>query len=178
MKKLLKIKKSNMFALGIMCSLAVALLLAGSACSPNSDASNTSKDYEGNSNQTAIAGEYETIGDNPDMLADGTSGTSVHEGAGDETLQQDRVSGGANTGGVASQNLPELESDILNPQDTSNPAPDLLELGTPKQIPHVLEGRKDCATCHGDAKSEKPLPRDHVKAQISADLCLTCHTSN
>lgn len=175
MNRLLKRKKKSLLTLAATLALIVILALVAVACATDANTSSESKPPEGNPYQTSVLGEFETIGEDPDMLADGTSGTSVHEGAGDETLQQDRVSGGANTGGVASQNLPDLKSDLIKPQSDKNPAPDLLKMGTPPAILHGFEGRDDCTSCHGDAASEKPLPRDHVKAQITNDLCLTCH---
>lgn len=117
MKALCKQRKEALTAL--VASLLATLLLAATltACTPQ-EADNANADgYNGNPNVAVIEGESETIGDDPDMLADGTSGTSVHEGAGDETLQQDRVSGGANTGGTQSQNLDPLTDPLIEPKD-------------------------------------------------------------
>lgn len=169
-------KSWNKLLASVVITVAIAVLGVVTACSPSADNS-TSSDYSPNPNVSVVMGEYETIGEDPDMLADGTSGTSIHEGAGDETLQQDRVSGGANTGGVASENLDPLEDSLILPQSFENPAPQLTEVGYPQYIPHELEGRDDCASCHEASQSERPMPSDHVKAGISSNLCLECHKS-
>jgi ABC-type oligopeptide transport system substrate-binding subunit len=99
--------------LALMCLLFVLV-----ACAPN--ASTESENNWENPNVSVVYGEFETIGEDPDMLTDGTSGTSVSEEAGDGALQQDRVSGGANKGGVVSKNLDPLENPLTEPQKEFN----------------------------------------------------------
>lgn len=43
---------------------------------------------------------------------------------------------------------------------------------TPTIIPHDLEGRAACDTCHGPA-GRRPFPRDHIGRPTAA--CLSCH---
>lgn len=42
----------------------------------------------------------------------------------------------------------------------------------PLAIPHTLEGRDDCVSCHGEGKF-KPFPADH--AGRTSELCRACH---
>lgn len=46
--------------------------------------------------------------------------------------------------------------------------------GAPNVIPHALEGRAACSTCHGIAGSN-PYPKDHVGRPDSG--CLQCHAT-
>ncbi len=41
-------------------------------------------------------------------------------------------------------------------------------------IPHALEGRKDCITCHGQ-NGVKPYPEWHAKRDSGNDDCSHCH---
>jgi len=154
--------------------VAFALVVILAACSSD-DGENAPANDNAASKSTIVDGEFETIGDDPDMLADGTSGMAIHEEAGDEALQQDRVSGGANTGGVASQNLDPLTDPLIEPQEMNGSYPSASLVGHPAAIPHELEGRDDCSSCHGDNASTQPVPKDHIKAGITNELCLECH---
>lgn len=44
--------------------------------------------------------------------------------------------------------------------------------GVPLTIPHTLEGRSMCLSCHGKGEW-KPVPEDHAKR--TNEQCLTCH---
>lgn len=46
------------------------------------------------------------------------------------------------------------------------------EAETPPAIPHTLQGRENCLTCHGE-NGIKPFPADHVGR--SNGICTTCH---
>lgn len=150
------------------------LCLALASCATSDDQGNTTQDASTSIQGKANLGEYESIGDDPDMLADGTSGTAFQKG-GEEEHQQDRISGGANTGGVQSENLEPIGTGAIEPQTSDNPAPVLNEIGTPPPPSHTLEGRDDCASCHAAAASERPMPSDHVASGITSDLCGYCH---
>ena len=56
------------------------------------------------------------------------------------------------------------------PTATARPA----QPGAPSLIPHPLEGRSQCSTCHGIA-GLKPYPRDHIGRPDSG--CLQCHVT-
>lgn len=170
-KSILKKWRITIVTVVAMALVLTVTLMAASCSSPESSSSDDSE--KSSQPENVVIGEFETITE-PDMLADGTSGTAFQKG-GDEELQQDRVTGGANTGGVASENLDPLDGDLTGPSEHSNPLPDLLEIGYPSLIPHELDGRDDCASCHAAASSEKPMPEDHVKANMGSNLCQTCH---
>jgi len=105
------IRKMLLTSLGVLL-LSVSLLVG--ACSPQ-QGDQASDGYTPNPNVSVIQGESDTVTD-PDMLADGNSGTAI-VGNDEEVLQQDRISGGANTGGVSSQNLDPLTSQLIEPTD-------------------------------------------------------------
>lgn len=163
---------------GLCLIAAIALACFGltlASCASQSGQSDEGQSISSTQGKTNL-GEYETIGEDPDMLADGTSGTAFQKG-GEEEHQQDRISGGANTGGVQSENLDPIGTGAIDPQSSENPAPVLTEIGTPPAIPHTLDGRDDCASCHAAASSERPMPSDHVTSGITSDLCGYCHKS-
>lgn len=43
-------------------------------------------------------------------------------------------------------------------------------------IPHELDGRADCTSCHG-TDGVKPFPKFHEKEGFTNDTCLDCHAS-
>lgn len=46
--------------------------------------------------------------------------------------------------------------------------------GCAPAIPHVLEGRKDCVSCHAQ-NGVKPYPKWHFKKQFDNGKCADCH---
>ncbi len=41
-------------------------------------------------------------------------------------------------------------------------------------VPHSIQGRSDCLSCHGQ-NGVKPYPAWHAERALSADVCSTCH---
>lgn len=41
-------------------------------------------------------------------------------------------------------------------------------------IPHSIDGRDDCISCHGQNKV-KPFPQWHAKRNLGNDNCKNCH---
>ncbi|MDR1014625.1 MAG: hypothetical protein LBL86_06565 [Coriobacteriales bacterium] len=96
--------------------LACALLLG--ACSPKQPAAKATE-HESNPNVTVIQGELPTI-TGPDMSAEGGGGAGI-EGSEEEALQQDRISGGSNSGAAVSQNLEPLTDPLIEPREVREP---------------------------------------------------------
>jgi hypothetical protein len=96
-----------------LCIALLATTLFFAACSPQQGGT-ASDEYTPNPNATITQGESDTI-TAPDMLADGNSGVAI-SGNDEEELQQDRISGGANTGGVNSKHLDPLTNTLTQPK--------------------------------------------------------------
>ncbi len=41
-------------------------------------------------------------------------------------------------------------------------------------VPHLIQGRSDCLSCHGQ-NGVKPYPAWHAERALSTDVCTTCH---
>ncbi len=41
-------------------------------------------------------------------------------------------------------------------------------------VPHSLEGRSDCLSCHGQ-NGVKPYPEWHAERGLGNDVCVKCH---
>jgi sulfur oxidation c-type cytochrome SoxX len=60
------------------------------------------------------------------------------------------------------------------PPTSETPEPDV-EVGTAPAVPHSLENREDCLTCHATG-AFKPYPENHVGRGV--ENCLSCHQTD
>lgn len=156
MSRLMKSRRA-LLAVGILFGFAMLVLVSG--CGKAAETSAPA------SNDTVVLGESTmTVGSDPYMLADGTSGSAV-SGSEEDQAQQDRVSGGANAGSVTS--VDKMGAGITAPpsDEASAPADSLLLLNSGKapDLPSITQ------------ETMKSMPRSHVNAGLTIDLCKTCH---
>jgi hypothetical protein len=101
----------------LLAALALICALALGACSPQGGTGKQSgggEEYAPNPNVTVIQGELPTI-EGPDVAADGAGGAGI-EGSEEEALQQDRISGGSNSGAANSKNIEPLTDPLIEPR--------------------------------------------------------------